>query len=57
MEGEPDTDNVVYLDEYPEARKRVWLRRLHAERHMGVIALPQIIPFPRDPEDDPDGAA
>lgn len=55
MEQEPDTENVVYLDEYPELQKKVWLRRLHAERHSGVIALPRVIEFPKSP--DPDDAA
>ena len=56
MENEPDTDNVVYLDEYPELAKRVWLRRLAQER-LGKQAtgLTLIIPFERD--DPPDGAA
>lgn len=32
MEKEPDTENVLYMDEYPELAKRVWLRRLAASR-------------------------
>lgn len=51
MEGEPDTENVVYLDEYPELKKRVWLRRLNAQRELGVIALPRIIEFPETPDE------
>ena len=59
METEPNTENVVYIDEYPELKKRVWLRRL-AESRLGQLAL-----FPEDPaqlilfptEGDPDGAA
>lgn len=40
MEQEPDTDNVVYLDEYPELKKRVWLRNLHEQRRkMGQLVL------------------
>jgi hypothetical protein len=52
VEGAPDTMNVVYIDEYPELKKRVWLRRLAAGRLSGVIDFPQIIEFPK-----PDGAA
>jgi hypothetical protein len=56
---EPDTENVVYIDEYPELQKRVWLRRLHQQRNMGQLALfqsdpAQLLLFP-DPE-SPDGA-
>lgn len=50
-EKEPDTTNVFYLDEYPELQKRVWLRRLAQQRELGVIALPQIIKFPEDPDE------
>lgn len=60
-EQEPDTENVVYLDEYPELRKQVWLRRLHAQRHLGVISIggepADVISFPKNPDDTPDGAA
>ena len=57
--GEPDTANVVYIDEYPELKKRVWLRRLNEQRRLGQVALTepsltQIIPLPTDYE--PDGA-
>jgi hypothetical protein len=34
----PDTTNVVYIDEYPELKKRVWLRNLAAQR-TGQLAL------------------
>ena len=57
---EPPEDNIAYMDEYPEAKKRVWLRRLNADRQAGRTALThltEIIPFPRDPNDTPDGAA
>lgn len=53
METEPDTSNVVYIDEYPELAKRVWLRRLHQERTVGIKALENLIIFPTPP----DGAA
>ena len=59
MEATPDTTNVVYIDEYPELQKRVWLRRLAAER-TGQLALfrgegDNLIIFPTD--QTPDGAA
>ncbi len=60
METEPNTENVVYIDEYPELKKRVWLRRLDQQRNMGQLALfradeAQLLLFPM--EGDPDGAA
>lgn len=55
MENEPDTENVYYMDEYPEAAKRVWLRRL-AQQRMGGKAVEQAIIFLPNPT-DPDGAA
>lgn len=56
MEKEPDDENVFYMDEYPEAQKRVWLRRLAQQRvSQVVVAMTSIIPFER-PE-PPDGAA
>lgn len=33
-----DTENVLYIDEYPEIAKRVWLRRLARDRSLGRIA-------------------
>lgn len=59
MEGDPQDDNVHYLDEYPDLQKKVWLRRLNEDRRLGRAALThltEIIPFPRNP-DDPDPAA
>lgn len=53
MENEPDTTNVVYIDEYPELKKRVWMRRLAQERAVGIKALENLIIFPTPP----DGAA
>jgi hypothetical protein len=53
MENEPDTTNVVYIDEYPELAKKVWLRRLAASRQMGqVISLQNLIIFPDRGEGD-----
>jgi len=55
MENEPDTENVVYIDEYPELQKRVWLRRLAQQRALGKQATTYcevfVLPTP------PDGAA
>lgn len=53
MDKEPDTQNVLYIDEYPELAKRVWLRRLAQERAVGIKALENVIIFPAPP----DGAA
>lgn len=56
MEKEPDLTNVVYIDEYPELQKRIWLRRLQQERELGnkaVTGLVRIYKFP----DQPDPAA
>lgn len=40
MEQEPNTENVHYIDEYPELAKRVWLRRLNEQRRkMGQLVL------------------
>lgn len=38
MENEQNTDNVIYIDEFPELKKRVWLRRL-AEARLGQDAV------------------
>lgn len=51
---EPDPamyENVVFIDEYPELAKRVWLRRLAAERVGKVVAIHNILPFPPTPDD------
>lgn len=53
MVPKPDTENVVYIDEYPELQKRVWLRRLAQER-AGKLAVTGLIIFP---DRTPDGAA
>lgn len=57
MEREIDYENVVFIDEYPELAKRVWLRRLARDRSLGRIAsresLTEIIylPTPESPDD------
>ena len=53
MENEPDTTNVAYIDEYPELKKRVWLRRL-AQQRLGGDAVGNVIIYLPEP---PDGAA
>jgi len=60
MELVPNIENVVFIDEYPELQKRVWLRRLDAQRRVGQLALfredeAQLLLFPE--QDTPDGAA
>jgi len=54
-EQEPDTENVLYLDEYPELKKRVWLRNLEEQRRVGkdLVHMTHIIPMPErlDPDE------
>lgn len=63
MEGEPTDENVEYMDEHPEAQKRVWLRRLNAQRQLGetaVTPMTRVYQFPKVTEikpEPPDGAA
>jgi hypothetical protein len=52
MELVPDTTNVVYIDEYPELKKRVWMRRLAAERAGKLTLVPDLIIFPEQEVDD-----
>jgi hypothetical protein len=61
MEGEPSEENVSYLDEYPELKKKVWLRRLAAQRQLGETAVtpmtrvyqfPTVTELPRRNPDD-----
>lgn len=49
---EPNTENIVYMDEYPELKKRAWLRRIERERKVGVTALTKIVEFPGNYEPD-----
>lgn len=48
-----DNTNVVYIDEYPELKKRVFLRRLAAERSGDLAVSAAIIQMPeqRTPDD------
>lgn len=54
MEHEPSDENVVYLDEYPELAKRVWMRRLDEQRkkRLAETVLTEILTFPERPEPD-----
>lgn len=61
-EGEPDTTNVAYMDEYRRAK---WMSELNRARKAGGVATfgamhddpAEVIPFPRKPDDEPDPAA
>lgn len=62
MESEPNTENVLYMDEYRKAR---WLAELKRSRDLGQMALfngeyelpGQLILFPVSTGEVPDGAA
>ena len=61
METAPNTENVHFIDEYPELAKKVWLRRL-AEQRLARLALgdqaePVYCKVMRFERPDPDGAA
>lgn len=49
---EQEPDNVLYLDEYPEIKKRVELRRAELERQLGSTLFMKLYLFP-DPPDEP----
>lgn len=53
MDKEPNTENVLFIDEYPELAKRVWLRRL-AQSRLSEQALDHTVLYLPEP---PDGAA
>lgn len=44
-EGAPDTENVVYMDEYPHIEERLRLRRQLMARPMGNAAV-FVLPLP-----------
>lgn len=52
-EKEPNYDNVHFLDECPDLKKRVWLRRLNNQRIVGKVATTEIFYLPEitDPDD------
>lgn len=56
MEIIPNTENVHYIDEYPELAKRVWLRRL-AQSRLSEPALTTTILYLPELSEPPDGAA
>ena len=43
--GDPDTENVAYMDEYPHLTEKLRLRRLAAARPMGHAAV-FVLPLP-----------
>lgn len=45
VDHEPDTENVVYMDEYPHIEERLRLRRLSLARPMGHAAV-FVMPLP-----------
>ena len=45
MEGAPDTENVAYMDEYPEITERLRIRRLATARPLGHAAV-FVMPLP-----------
>ena len=56
MEKEPDTGNVVYLDEYPELTEKLRLQRL--ARPAVSAALHEVtMLYQLKPPEPPDGAA
>lgn len=44
----PDTENVVYLDEYPHLTEKARLRRFFDSRNMGRTGLAAVFQFPVD---------
>lgn len=52
-EQELDNTNVVYIDEYPELAKRVWLRRLNRQRQLGNVATLycEVYVLPKQPDE------
>lgn len=64
MEKEPDTENVHYIDEYPELEQRLRLRRLARPAVRPRIDFAYITRLPHvdgnafiKPPEPPDGAA
>lgn len=58
MEAEPDTENVVYIDEYPELKRRVELRRMGQMTLFASDMGNTVITLYEMPEGSPpDGAA
>lgn len=45
MEHEPDTENVAYMDEYPEITERLRIKRLTQARPLGHAAV-FVLPLP-----------
>ena len=47
MENEPNTENVVYMDEFPHITEKLRLRRLAQARPIGHAAV-FVMPIPID---------
>lgn len=43
--GDPDTENVAYMDEYPHLTEKLRLRRMAAARPLGNAAV-FVLPLP-----------
>lgn len=56
MEKQPDTENVVYIDEYPHLEERLRLQRLARPAVRAALRdMHQLLVFER--HSDPDGVA
>ena len=56
MEGAPDTENVVFIDEYPHLEEKLRLQRLSRPALRATLKdMQNLLVFERTP--DPDGAA
>jgi hypothetical protein len=53
IENKPPDNKVVYIDEYPELAKRVWLRRLNRQRQLGNVATLycEVYVLPKQPDE------
>lgn len=51
VEGAPDTENVVYIDEYPHLAEKVRLQRL-GRPAVNVVSLRNVLVFEQKGEDD-----
>lgn len=57
METEPNTENVVYIDEYPHIEERLRLKRMWQLALFEPDAGHVVLTLFDMPEDGPDGAA
>lgn len=54
VEREPDTENVVYIDEYPHLAEKIRLQRLARPAVSNVISLRNVLIFEKGESDGPD---